>query len=95
VFDPEIVRGGSWTSVNMTQAAPEFARSIVESQIRRVAAMVALVDPDHQSPRLLAAGGGSKRPLMTRLLSEATGRTIETVQADPLRGAARLAAEAG
>ena len=94
VFNPEIVTGGAWTGISVSHGPAAFARSVVDSLVSRMADMVSRVDPEQRAGQILAAGGSARRPLILELLARATGRSIEPIAADPLRGAARLAGEA-
>ena len=106
VFDADLPgENGAWRNLALCHGTAEMARAIIESLSRRMADMVdALVgvdgiagvnglvgaDGNLSEMSVLAAGGGSRSRAWVAILAETLGCTIETTDADPLRGAARM-----
>lgn len=94
VFEAELDREcGAWRNLGLHHDASDLARSILETLSRRMASMVSRLEVDLTSCRILAAGGGSVRPLWRRLIAEALGAPLVRVDGRPLLGAARMAAQ--
>ncbi|NQT13890.1 MAG: hypothetical protein HQ582_14140, partial [Planctomycetes bacterium] len=92
VFDGELPRGeGAWRNVGLHHTSAEFARSVVESLARRMAVMVRRLGIDLSTGKTLVAGGGSRSAAWVRILSEELDTPLTVTEADPLRGAARMA----
>ncbi|MBN1558330.1 MAG: hypothetical protein JW951_09315, partial [Lentisphaerae bacterium] len=85
---------GSWTGVSTAHTAGHFARSILETLTERMAALVALLAEERPATTYLAAGGGSRRALWTGMLEARLRHALTRTDADPLDGAARMAATA-
>jgi sugar (pentulose or hexulose) kinase len=70
---------------------PSRARAVVQALAHRMRDMVGVVDPAQELP-VCVAGGGTRSALWLTLLEQALDRQLSVVDADPLRGAARMAA---
>jgi len=92
VFDVELPRGeGAWRNIGLHHASADLARSVVECLARRMAAMVRRLGVDLPAGKTLVAGGGSRSTTWVRILSEELHAPLTVTEADPLRGAARMA----
>ncbi|HUT92462.1 MAG TPA: FGGY family carbohydrate kinase [Thermoguttaceae bacterium] len=92
VFDAELPAGeGAWRNVAFHHAPAEFARSVVEGLVRRMADMVRRLDVDRSAAKILVAGGGSRSATWVKLLADVLGTPLTVTEADPLSGAARMA----
>lgn len=85
---------GAWRHLAPGQTAGDFARSVLEELVRRMARLVATLEGKAPAARLMVAGGGSRARVWTGMLAEALKRPLKPVSADPLLGAARMAREA-
>jgi sugar (pentulose or hexulose) kinase len=91
VFEADLPAGkGCWRNLGLQHSAADLARSVLESLSRRLAELVAHLRVDTSRYRILAAGGGSARPIWIRILSDALQGEIVTVETSPLAGAARM-----
>ena len=91
-FAAELPSGrGRWENIGLEHTAAHFARSVLESLVERIAALVQSLNVDLRGRRVLAAGGGSRQREWMQILSGKIGAEITTVDADPLLGAARMA----
>ncbi len=84
---------GAWRNLAFYHGTAEMARAVIESLVRRMAEMTtALIGSEAKISEMsvLAAGGGSRAKAWVAMLEEALGCKIETTDADPLRGAARM-----
>ncbi|MEA1949992.1 MAG: FGGY-family carbohydrate kinase [Planctomycetota bacterium] len=91
VFDAEVPGGqGAWRNLAFCHTSADMARAVVESLSRRMAEMVDTMGLDLARLRVLAAGGGSRSKAWVSILAETMGCSMETTEADPLRGAARM-----
>ncbi len=94
VFDADLPSGqGAWRNLAFCHTAADMARAVIESLVRRMAEMVDAMDLDLSQLTVLAAGGGSRANVWVSILSQTLGCEIETTEADPLRGAARMGRE--
>ena len=94
-FDADLSGGaGAWSPIGLHHTRADFARSVVESLSRRMAGMIERLGVDLAGVNLLATGGGSHCPTWVRIQSEALGVPIASAEANPLNGAARMAAVA-
>ena len=92
VFDAELPAGrGAWRNIGPHHTPAELARSIVENLVKRMGAMVRRLNAARPGGEILVAGGGSRSATWVRLLSEELGAPLAVTEADPLRGAARMA----
>ena len=92
VFDAELPAGrGAWHHIALHHTPAQFARSIVESLVKRMGAMVQRLNVERPGDEILVAGGGSRSATWVELLSEELGVPLTVTEADPLRGAARMA----
>lgn len=82
---------GSWCNIGLYHTPADFARSVIECLVLRMAARVPILGVDPSTKRSLVAGGGSRSPTWVRLLSEVLSVPLAVTEADPLRGAARMA----
>ena len=95
VFQPDLPSGkGRWENIAFRHTTADFARSIVESLVERMAGMVQSLGEDAQGRAVVAAGGGRRSRLWVELLAARLGTDIAAEDADPLVGAGRLALEA-
>ncbi len=93
-FDADLPDGrGAWRNLALCHDTADMARAVIESLARRMAEMVETMDLDLSESTVLAAGGGSRSKAWVSILSQSLGRPIETTEADPLRGAARMGRE--
>ena len=96
VFEPDLSADkGSWRGIGRHHTTAHFARSVVESLVARMAGMVARLDVDTRSTRVLVAGGGSQYAFWLDTLAKAMGTRVTQTAASPLLGAAKMAASAG
>ena len=94
VFDADLPAGrGAWRNLALCHGTADMARAVIESLARRMAEMVGTMDLDLSQLTVLAAGGGSRSKAWVSILSQTLGRPVETTEADPLRGAARMGRE--
>lgn len=94
VFDASLDKeSGSWQNLGLHHTEAELTRSILESLSRRMADLVRGLDVDVKGRKVLAAGGGSLRPLWRQIVSEALGAKLVRADGRPLLGAARMAAQ--
>jgi sugar (pentulose or hexulose) kinase len=92
VFDAELpAGGGAWRNIGLHHTPAEFARSIVESLVKRMVAMVQRLKIERSGGEILVGGGGSRSATWVGILSEELGAPLTATEADPLRGAARMA----
>lgn len=95
VFDADLPGGqGAWRNLALCHDPADMARSVIESLTRCMADMIGAMGLDLSQLNVLAAGGGSRSKVWVSILSETLGCRIETTEADPLRGAARMGREA-
>jgi xylulokinase len=93
VFDAALDTGrGRWTNLGLHHTTADLARSIIESLSQRMAAMVRGLGVQVKGRTVLAAGGGSNRPLWCQAVAEVLGARLMATEAGPLAGAARMAA---
>lgn len=85
---------GAWSHIGLHHTPADFARSVVESLARRIAAMVSDLGVRTNQTRVLVAGGGSKSPFWLHILSETLGATVKVTEGHPHIGAARMALKA-
>ncbi|HUT25687.1 MAG TPA: FGGY family carbohydrate kinase [Sumerlaeia bacterium] len=91
-FAAELPSGrGRWENIGLEHTAAHFARSVLESLVERIAALVQTLNADLRGRKVLAAGGGSRQAEWVRILGDRIGTNIATVDADPLLGAAQMA----
>ena len=94
VFDADLPgMKGAWRNLAFCHGTADMARAVIESLVRRMAAMTAvLIGGVENTSRftVLAAGGGSRARAWVGMLEQALDCTIRTTEADPLRGAARM-----
>lgn len=94
VLDGELPSAdGVWRGIGVHHTPADFARSTIECLVRRMTLLVSQLGQRPSEGSILVAGGGSRQPLWRDLLSAALGRRLEATEADPLRGAARMAVE--
>ena len=94
LFDADLPGGrGAWRNLALCHTAADMARAVIESLARRMAEMVDAMNLDLSQLTVLAAGGGSRSQIWVSILSQILGCEIETTEADPLRGAARMGRE--
>ena len=92
VFEAELPAGkGAWHNLALHHTSSEFARSVVESLVKRMASLVRRLNIDRPGAEILVAGGGSRSATWVRILSEELGTPLRVTEADPLRGAAQMA----
>ena len=92
VFDAELpADGGAWRNIGLHHTPAQFARSIVESLVKRMGAMVRRLNVEQSGGEVLVAGGGSRSATWVGILCEELGVRLAVTEADPLRGAARMA----
>ena len=92
VFEAELPAGkGAWRNLALHHTSAEFARSVVESLVKRMGRLVRQLSIDRSGGEILVAGGGSRSATWVRILSEELGTPLRVIEADPLRGAARMA----
>ena len=92
VFDAELPAGeGAWRNVAFHHTPAEFARSVVEGLVQRMADMVRRLNVDPSAGEILVAGGGSRSATWVKLLADKLGTPLTVTEADPLSGAARMA----
>ena len=95
VFEARISCGkGSWKNVSLRHTPADFARSVVEALTGRVREMIRTLGVNAAETDCLVAGGGSNSPFWVRTLAETLGTTVTVTGADPLLGAAKMAADA-
>jgi sugar (pentulose or hexulose) kinase len=93
-FDAELPRGaGSWTGLGLHQSADEMARAVIESLNGRITNMVDDLGLDPKSGSILIAGGGSQSDVWISMLEDRWETRLTRTEADPRRGAARMALE--
>lgn len=94
VFDASLdSSNGSWTGIGFHHTSADLARSILFTLCRRMATMIRNLRIPLSSHKILVIGGGSRQPIWIKLLSEALGSDIETLNVSALCGAARMAGE--
>lgn len=81
----------AWHPIGFHHTAADFARSVLEFLVTRLASSVRELGLYRSPTAVFAAGGGSASPLWVRLLSEALGTRVTVTDAQPLLGAARMA----
>ncbi len=95
VFEPLLDNStGIWRNIGLHHAPADFARSVIESLSRRMAAMAKRLSAGLRHQEFLAAGGGSQSPLFVQTVSEMLGAPVRAVTASPVIGAGRMAAQA-
>ena len=77
-------------NIGLHHTSAEFARSVIECLVRRMAALVRRLDADQSVGKILVAGSGSRSTTWVRILSEELETPLTVTEADPLRGAARM-----
>lgn len=82
----------AWHNLTTGHTAGEMARAILESLVSRMSDLIKSLYPDDLPSHFLVAGGGSRSGLWTGMLQESLGRPLTMADADPLAGAARMAA---
>lgn len=93
-FDASLDVGkGGWRNLGLHHTEADMARSVIESLSRRMADMVRGLGVRVKGQTVLAAGGGSLRPLWRQEVADALGARLVTTEANPLLGAARMAAK--
>jgi xylulokinase len=81
----------AWQGMTTGHTPGDCARAVVETLVRRMAALTKDLC-DHSLPDVcLVAGGGSNARLWVALLEQALAHPLTVTQADPLTGAARMA----
>ncbi|MFC1452742.1 FGGY-family carbohydrate kinase [Verrucomicrobiota bacterium] len=85
---------GAWTGIGFHHGPPELARSVLEELARRMSAIIRRFDPRAGTGTYLVSGGGRSSSPWIEILSEAVGAELTVTDADPLLGAALMAAEA-
>jgi xylulokinase len=96
VFEPGASHDDhAWRNRRPEHTPGDLARAVIEALVRRMTGLVADVCGGTLPGTLLVAGGGSRAPLWVALQSDALGRDLVPTEADPLAGAARMAAQAG
>jgi sugar (pentulose or hexulose) kinase len=94
VFDAAVASGqGGWTNMGLHHTRSDLARSVLEALSRRMADLVERLALTLKGRVVLAAGGGSLRPLWRKIVSDSLGVTLVRTKANPLLGAARMARE--
>ena len=94
-FDADLPAGaGAWRGLGLHHTPADLARAVVEALVARLATQVRALGLPPGDARYLVAGGGSQSPFWVGLLAAALGAPLEPADADPLRGAARLAVTA-
>ncbi|MBM3892194.1 MAG: hypothetical protein FJ388_24020, partial [Verrucomicrobia bacterium] len=74
IFGPTLDSGkGVWRNVALHHTSADFARSVVESLSKRMAAMVKTLGVNPRRHKILAAGGGSQSALFVQTVSEMLG----------------------
>lgn len=92
LFDASLDTGcGSWRNLGLHHTDADLARSIIESLSRRMGGMVKGLGVEVKGRTVLAAGGGSNRPLWLREIGALLGARLVATEANPLLGAARMA----
>ena len=92
VFDASLdAQSGGWRNLGLHHTDADLARSIIESLSRRMADMVKGLGAKVKGRTVLAAGGGSNRPLWLRTVGDELGARLVATDANPLLGAARMA----
>jgi xylulokinase len=81
-----------WAGLRLNHTAGDLARAVIEALCRRLAILVASHGGLRARRRVFAAGGGSRQPFWRQLLARELGVRVVPTTADPLLGAARLAA---
>ncbi len=90
VFVPDLSSGcGSWQNISFNHTRADMARSLLESLAKRTSNVINQLHTDKSLP-VFIAGGGIKSAGWAEILTDAIGKTVITVQADPLLGAARM-----
>lgn len=91
-FLPDLPAGaGSWQGIGLYHTRADLARAVLEALSAHV---VALINRLRRTPApLLVAGGGSRIPAWVEHLAHRLHEPLRLVQADPLLGAAQMAAE--
>lgn len=93
VFDPDLPAGkGSWSGIGMDATQADIARAVVEGLSRRLHTLLDHLGIAWQERPLFVAGGGSARPEWLEILAAELKAEVTPVTADPLLGAARMAA---
>lgn len=92
VFEAGLDAGqGAWTNLGFHHTRADLARSVLESLSLRMGGLVDRLGVSLKGRPVLAAGGGSLRPLWRSMVSEILGSRISPTLANPLTGAARMA----
>lgn len=95
IFDAALDSGhGGWTNLGFHHTREDMARSILEALSRRMADLVDRLGLKLNGREVLAAGGGSLRPLWRTMVSEGLGANLVYTKANPLLGAACMAKRA-
>lgn len=94
VFEPGLGAGrGVWRGIANHHTKAHFARSVLESIVERMVAMVRRLSPGYASHPVLLAGGGSQNKLWVDMLAKRLGVRLKISSSSPLLGAAMMAAE--
>ncbi len=82
---------GGWSGVGMHHGRDDLARAVIESLNERIAQMIEWLKINPADSAILVAGGGSRSRVWVDMLSDRLGTELKRTEADPLRGAARMA----
>jgi len=96
VFEASLDTGtGSWQNLGLHHTPADLARSVLDSLAARLAGLVRGLGVPAAGRRFRVAGGGSARPLWRRIVADALNARLTVTAANPLKGAARMAARPG
>ena len=84
---------GRWEGITGDHTASEKARAVLECLTDRMTEMICRMNIDLTDRTVLAAGGGSRCTPWVRMLGAKLGKKLQTTDASPGLGAARMAAE--
>jgi sugar (pentulose or hexulose) kinase len=83
---------GRALSLALHHTRADLARSVLEALSWRTAGLARRLGLALRDRRVLVAGGGGRQPLWRKLVADALGVDLEVTDAQPLLGAARMAA---
>ena len=91
-FEPSPIDPGWLAAVHEESYIQRVRQACEDGEVILDSADTAISRASYQVA-LLAAGGGSRQPIWLEILSAELGAPLTAVEADPLRGAARMAVE--
>ena len=83
---------GRWTGARPEHGPGHYARAVLEWLAVRMKGMIETLETNPSAAPVLVGGGGSRSETWLRILREILGADLQTTNASPLLGAARMAA---